>query len=100
MLSKRNFLRACQGNYFYEESGFDNQGTLYVDFGNEQVGIRWTRHELHPFENAYHFDAMPIEKAMEDEILDELYEEYVAQKEAGCVSLEDLEEDFEEEKRG
>lgn len=37
---------------------------------------------------------------MEDETLDELYEEYVAQKEAGCVSLEDLEEDFEEEKRG
>lgn len=101
MLSKKQFLQACQGNYFYEENGLGNHGTLYVDFGDERVGIpslqpfnHWTRHEFHPFENAYHFDAMPIEKAMEDEVLDRLYEEYVAQKESGCLWLQDLEKDF------
>lgn len=87
-------MQACQGNYFYEENGLGNQGTLYVDFGDEQVGISWTKHESYPFENAYHFDDMPIEEAMEDEVLDRLYEEYIAQKEAGCLWLEDLEKDF------
>ena len=99
MLSKKQFLEACKGHYYYEESGYYKckVGTLYVDFGDEQVGIRWTRHESYPFENAYHFDAMPIEEAMENEVLDELYEEYVAQKEDGCLWLGDLEEDLESE---
>lgn len=94
MLSKKQFLEACKGHYYYEESVFSSQGTLYVDFGDEQVGINWTHHETYPFENAYHFDAMPIEEAMEDETLDRLYEEYVAQKEDGCLWLGDLEKDF------
>lgn len=96
MLSKRDFLKACKGHYYYDEYGYITckEGTLYVDFGDEQVGIQWTHKESYPFENVYYFDNMPIEEAMENEVLDRLYEEYVAQKEDGCLWLGDLEKDF------